>query len=124
MARVLVIDDSKFARQTCRELLTKIGHDVIEAATGQEGLEVTGRESPDVIVLDLLMPGLAGHEVLKTLQQQHPSIPVIVMTADSQKKTAELCLALGAVQVINKFVDPDELNNAVRHALGREGQGC
>ena len=117
MARILVIDDSKLARQTCCNALTKMAHETLEAATGREGLEIVERESPDVIVLDLLMPDLEGQEVLKILQQRFPSIPVVVLTANTQRNAAEECLELGAVQVINKFVDPDELKNAVHNVL-------
>ena len=119
MARVLVIDDSKFAQQACRKALAHTAHEILEAMTGREGLDVAERESPDVVVLDLLMPDLEGQQVLALLRKKNPSIPVIVMTADTQRLTAEECLALGAVQVINKFVDPDELGNAVNEALGQ-----
>ena len=117
MARVLVIDDSKFARRMCRDVLSSMAHEILEAATGQEGLEVAERESPDVIVLDLLMPGLAGEEVLRILQERNPSVPVIVMTANTQEKTADECRALGAAQVINKFVNPDEFKSALNTVL-------
>lgn len=120
MARILVIDDSKLARQTCRQILAEMGHESLEATSGQEGLAAAKRHLPDAIVLDLLMHEMDGREVLKVLRQQNSSTPVIVMTADMQTKTRDECLRLGAIEVINKFVDPDDLKNAVEVALGTE----
>jgi CheY-like chemotaxis protein len=102
----------------CQDVLSGMAHETLEAATGQQGLEIAERESPDVIVLDLLMPDLAGEEVLTILQERHPSVPVIILTANTQEKAAEECLALGASHVLNKFVNPDEFKSALNKVLG------
>jgi twitching motility two-component system response regulator PilH len=117
MSKVLIIDDSAVARMRCRNDLEELGHDVLEAENGEQGLEQARREMPDLVILDLLMPGEAGGKVLKELQTRHLSIPVIIMTADTQKQTRENCLKLGAKAIINKFRDADEFARTVCEVL-------
>jgi len=118
MARILLIDDSALARKRCRQEIEADGHEIFEASDGTAGLELVDRNIPDLIVLDLLMPGETGTSVLETLQIKHPSIPVIVLTADVQCETREGCLRRGAKAVLNKFRDPDQFKQTVREILG------
>ena len=117
MPRILLIDDSAVARMRCRQELEADGHEIFEACDGTAGLELIDSGIPDLIVLDLLMPGEAGTSVLEKLRIKHPSIPVIILTADTQQQTREQCLKLGAQAVTNKFRDADEFTRTVREVL-------
>ncbi len=109
MAKILIVDDSLFMRMQLKEILQNAGHQVVEAGGGEEGLKLAAGQSPDAIILDLLMPGLDGVAVLRKLREQGIQTPVIVHTADIQDSTRQQCLELGARAFLNKPPRPDEL---------------
>ena len=116
--KVLIIDDSASARGLLRELITGVGHDVIEAVNGDSGLDLIRKESPNLVFLDLLMPGKSGFEVLEELRDKGlDRMPVLVLTADIQKEVREECLAKGAVEVLNKPLNRDEFLAALSKYL-------
>lgn len=96
MANVLVVDDSWVARLGMNKLLVSLGHTVTEVADGLEALERVKAAPPDVMFLDLLMPGLDGFGVLDALAQRGFSVPVYVLSADIQETTLKKCRDLGA----------------------------
>ena len=121
MAQILIIEDSTYQRsKICRVLQTE-GYELLEAANGHEGLKMTVINTPDCILLDLVMPEMGGVEVLQVLHDQGTNIPVIVLTADIQETTRQQCLELGAMAFINKPVQQDKLRNAIAKALGSKG---
>lgn len=120
MARILVIDDSNLARQLARVAFQPAGHELLESSDGEAGLAIMRRERLDCVVLDLLMPGTTGCDVLRTMKQERLNVPVIVVTADVQTTTRDECLKLGAALVINKPKSPDELLDAVSQVLPAE----
>lgn len=105
MAKILIADDSIFQRANLRYLLKLREHEILEAGNGQQALELAAVHAPDCIILDVIMPQMSGPEVLETLRARHNQIPVIVLTADIQSSTQQHCLALGAVEVVEKPVD-------------------
>lgn len=115
--RVLVIDDEPDVLLLCRVNFELAGHEVLEAPSGERGLELALHEHPDVIVLDVMLPGMSGIEVLEALQAD-PSldaIPVVVITAWSHAEVdAELA---GADRFVSKPFDPDALAAAVEELL-------
>ena len=117
MALILIIDDSDFQRRLMRKLIERQGHTVIEAANGQEGLDMIATQSPACVFLDLIMPESNGFELLENLQQQKLDIPAVVVTADVQTSTHQQCLELGAMAVINKPVDSNILHQILAQAL-------
>ena len=86
MKKVLIIDDDEVFRKTTGGMLSSHGYVIIEAKDGQEGLEVTEKEKPDLILLDLVMPNMGGMNFLKILQQNDPSnkIPVLITSNFSE----------------------------------------
>lgn len=90
--RVLLVEDSPFLRYAARAVLHRRGYEVIEAADGQEALELLTRSRPDVILLDLVMPRLSGTEVLRALKQDPllADIPVVMLSnsAESENEAA------------------------------------
>ncbi|MEY3868625.1 MAG: response regulator [Microcoleaceae cyanobacterium] len=117
MALLLIVEDSWLSRRVLCKMLQEKGYETIEAASGPQALEMLPRISPDCILLDLLMPEMEGREVLKILREQGSKIPVIVITADIQKTTRCECLELGAIAVINKIPDSEELTRWVEKAI-------
>lgn len=112
MSKVLVIDDQQIPRKAVATILRESGHEVAEAATGAEGVQLARDFSPDVIVLDVYMPGLDGFEVVERLKSDPATTaaPVIFLTAESP--TDELIvrgLALGASDFLNKSCSRAEL---------------
>jgi DNA-binding response OmpR family regulator len=117
-ARVLIVDDSPTARSIIIRILQ--GRYVLETAgDGMKALEAVAENPPDLIILDLLMPGVDGIGVLRTLKERHSKVPVLVVSADIQESTRARVLDLGARLFINKPVAKDALVEAVEAILGR-----
>lgn len=99
MALVLVVDDSAHARNALSTLLTRAGHAAIVALDGAEALRMIDDHEPDVVLLDLLMPGIDGMAVLSRLSQENPrgvSPPVVVVSAVGDDETRKSAAKLGA----------------------------
>jgi CheY-like chemotaxis protein len=117
MTQILMVDDSMYQRHKARHALEAEGYDLVEAANGHEGLEMIAVNSPDCILLDLIMPEMGGLEVLQALRDRGSSIPVVVLTADIQESTRQRCLELGTSAFINKPLQEAELVNTVKRVL-------
>lgn len=105
-AKVLLVDDSGLARRSTRRLLEEAGYTVIEAEDGLSALERFAVEKPDIVLLDLVMKGMYGLEVLAKLREMDPGARVIVMSADIQTSSREMVKAAGASGFINKPAQP------------------
>jgi two-component system chemotaxis response regulator CheY len=117
-AKILIVDDSGLARRGTRRILEEAGYEVIEAQDGLGGLEQYFVHKPDVVVLDLVMKGMYGNDVLTKLREMDAGARVIVVTADVQHSSRSLVEASGASGFLTKPVQGDELLLAVRTALG------
>jgi len=102
MAKVLIIDDSAMSRRILRSIIESAGHDVLEAADGLVGLEQYFLHRPDVVLLDLIMLGMSGMDVLQKLREMDANARVIVATADIQISTREMTQAQGAAGFVTK----------------------
>jgi CheY-like chemotaxis protein len=108
--RVLVTDDDEDQRFVLRRLLARQGiRDVLEAADGEQALEVARSHELDLIVLDLAMPGRSGFEVLPELQEAAPGTPVVVLSGYQRARMGDLVLERGAVGYVEKRVPSDRL---------------
>jgi two-component system, chemotaxis family, chemotaxis protein CheY len=116
-AKILVVDDSSLARRTIRQLLEEGGHTVEEATDGVQAIERYFLNRHDLVILDMVMEGMYGLEVLMKFKQLNPDIRVIVVTADIQNATKAEARAAGAAALINKPVVRDELNRVVDAVL-------
>jgi two-component system alkaline phosphatase synthesis response regulator PhoP len=97
--RILLVEDDRFLRRACEASLRQRGFTVIAAADGEEGLRQARAEHPDLILLDLLMPKLAGVEVLRALKAdpETKAIPVLILSNSSREQDVSEVISLGAV---------------------------
>lgn len=111
MARVLVIDDEPDVLLLCRVNLSHAGHEVLEAPDGARGVELARSEHPDAVILDLMMPGLDGVDVLGMLADDETTrdIPVMMLSAKTQRADRERCREAGAIVYVTKPFSPLEL---------------
>jgi two-component system chemotaxis response regulator CheY len=116
--KALVVDDSALARRNVRRALEAAGLEVIDAEDGISALERYFLERPDVVLLDLVMKGMYGLEVMNKLREIDPGVRVIIISADIQQPSQQLAFAQGACAFVQKPVDDRELLDAVRAALG------
>jgi DNA-binding response OmpR family regulator len=119
--RVLVIDDEPPIRLLCRVNLEAEGMTVLEAADGPSGLDVAKEETPDVILLDVMMPGLDGWSVAEQLLEDSRTreIPIIFLTARAEFRDRARGLDIGGIEYITKPFNPIELAPTVRDLLAR-----
>jgi two-component system, chemotaxis family, chemotaxis protein CheY len=118
--RILVVDDSSLARRRARGILEAGGYEVIEADDGMAALERYFIDKPHVVMLDLVMKGMYGIDVLTRLRQLDPAARVIVVSADVQTSSHELVDAAGAIGFLVKPLDEEAALKLIRDAL-REG---
>jgi DNA-binding response OmpR family regulator len=125
MTRVLVIDDEAPIRLLCRVNLQAEGMDVLEAADGPTGLDAARENRPDVILLDVMMPGLDGWRVAEQLLDDPltSEIPIIFLTARAEFRDRARGLDIGGIDYITKPFNPVELAPLVRDLLDRLARG-
>jgi two-component system, chemotaxis family, chemotaxis protein CheY len=116
-AKVLIVDDSSLARRTVRQLLEEMGHTVEEAIDGTQAIERFFINRHDLVILDMVMNGMYGLEVLAKMREMNPEARVIIATADIQKSTQEHARAAGAAAFINKPLNRQELTRTVNTVL-------
>jgi DNA-binding response OmpR family regulator len=123
--RVLVIDDEAPIRLLCRVNLEAEGMEVLEAADGPSGLETARGETPDVILLDVMMPGLDGWRVAEELldDERTAAIPIVFLTARAELRDRARGIDLGGVDYVTKPFNPLELAPLVRDLLARIDRG-
>jgi CheY-like chemotaxis protein len=122
MARVLVVDDEPDVLLLCRLNLEQHGHEVFEAGNGEEALRAVRERRPDLIVLDLMLPGVDGYGVLEALRNEGstPGVKVLVLSAKSLQADRDRSRQLGAEAFLTKPFLPDDLCRTVDRMLGLE----
>jgi two-component system chemotaxis response regulator CheY len=108
-ATVLLVDDSGLARRSTRRLLEEAGYQVVEAEDGLSALERFAVDKPDIVLLDLVMKGMYGLDVLEKLREIDPAAKVIVVSADVQTSSRDMVKAAGASGFINKPAAPGQV---------------
>lgn len=116
-AKILVVDDSGLARRLDRKILEDLGYEVEDVSDGAQALERYLLNRHDAVVLDLLMQGMYGMDVLQKLKQLNPNLPVIVVTADIQRTTREQVKELGGAAMVNKPVTKEQLEEVLKIVL-------
>ena len=120
-ARVLVADDEDDVRELVVYRLSRSGYDVVEARDGEEALRLAGERTPDLLVLDVMMPRIDGYELTRRLRAEPATsrVPVILLTARTQENDVSQGFEAGADDYLKKPFNPDELLARVRAVLGR-----
>ena len=117
-ARVLIVDDSALARRNLRQILESADCEVAEAEDGLSALERYFLEKPDIVLLDLVMRGMYGLDVLEKLRQLDPAAKVVVVSADIQTSSQKLVDEAGAKAFITKPFDREEILVTLEAVLG------
>ncbi len=120
--KILVVDDEKVVCKELRKFLEGKGYDVVEAYSGDEAISAYTRETPDVVLLDILMPGKNGVETLHELKELDPDASVIMVTAVHEEEIAKQAMAEGAFDYITKPIDPGYLEMALMTKLALLGK--
>ena len=115
--RILVVDDSSLARRRARGILEAGGYEVLEAEDGIAALERYFVDKPDLVMLDLVMKGMYGLDVLARLREMDPAAKVIVVSADVQTSSHQMAAAGGAAGFLVKPLDETEALATIRKAL-------
>jgi len=120
-ARVLVVDDEAPIRLLCRVNLEAEGMEVLEAGDGPSGLETARRERPDVVLLDVMMPGLDGWRVAEELLEDPATsgIPIVFLTARAELRDRTRGLDLGGLDYVTKPFNPVDLARLIRDVIAR-----
>jgi len=119
MASVLIVDDERSMRDFLKILLEKEGHEVSTANSGASALETLNKHSFDVIVSDIRMPGMTGIQLLETVKEQSPELPVILITAFASPDDAVLAMKNGAFDYISKPFNVDEIKSVIESATNK-----
>ncbi|MDP1993029.1 MAG: sigma-54 dependent transcriptional regulator [Syntrophales bacterium] len=117
--KILVIDDEPILRNSLEIALKSSDYEVITAQSGEEGLDLFQKESPDLILLDHWLPGINGDEVLRLIRESDTEIPVIIMTAQGSIELAVNSMKMGAFDFLVKPFDLEQLEMLVQRALDR-----
>lgn len=115
-SKILLVDDEKKYVQTLSKRLMMRELESAVVYDGESALELAREEEPDVMILDLRMPGIDGIEVLRRVKQTHPAIEVIVLTSQGSEADKKTCMELGAFAFLSKSVDIDELSTTIKAA--------
>ena len=119
--RVLLIDDHALFRSGLRELLSRREIEVVDAVgNGDDGIPLVESKSPDVVLLDMRMPGLNGLEVLKRLREKHPDMPIVMLTTSRDEKDVIDSLQSGAQGYLLKDMEPEELVDALNRIVNKK----
>jgi len=119
MATVLIVEDSRPMQRTLQRLFEADSLQVQIATDGPSGLEMFRNELPCVVVLDLKLPGISGKELCREFKAQAPSVPIVILSANSEVDDKVLLLELGADDYVTKPFSPKELLARVRRAMRR-----
>lgn len=122
MARILIIDDDDLLRGVLAKALTHAGHEVIQAADGQQGLDLFFATTVDLVITDLIMPVQEGVETILQLRQQNATIPIIAISGGvpNSKVYLEIAEKIGAKRILPKPFTPQELIKVISEVLAEK----
>lgn len=120
--KILVVDDEPPIVRLMEFILARQGHEMVVAVNGEEALEKVRAESPDLVLLDIMMPRIDGYEVARTLRADptHGDIPIIMLSAKAQEEDIRKGLEVGVDEYITKPFSPDHLVKVVTDYLARK----
>ncbi len=123
MAKILIIEDDRFLRELMARKLTQVNYEVVEAVDGEDGLQKIAEKKPDLVLLDLILPGIDGFKVLSKVKETPnlSSIPIIILSNLGQREDIERGLKLGAVDFLVKAnFTPNEIVEKIKRLLSKK----
>lgn len=119
MAKVLIVDDSRVYRYSLRKLLKDWGHDVLTAKNGEQAIGIAREQKPEIILMDIVMPGMSGYQAKRMLARDDATahIPVIFVSTRSEETDQIWGLRQGAAAYVTKPVEPKVLQSAIIDAV-------
>ena len=119
MAKVMIVDDSPTEVHVLQTMLTKNGHEVVVATSGEEGVEMAKKETPDLILMDVVMPGMNGFQATRQISKntETSSIPVIMVTTKDQETDKVWAMRQGAKDYIVKPANEADLIDRINKVL-------
>lgn len=117
--KILLIDDSPIARIILKKCIPQ-GYETMEADSGEKGLEVLNEFRPDLVFLDLTMPGMDGFETLERIKKLNSDLPVVVISADRQKASIKRVIELGAWNSLQKPPKPEIIRQTITKIEGSQ----
>lgn len=112
--KILLVEDEASIRKFIRINLEREGYEVFEAGTGEEGVEIARAEAPDIVVLDIMLPGIDGFEVCQILRQEFPQLGIIMLTAKAEDYDKIIGLQFGTDDYMTKPFNPTELTLRIK----------
>ncbi|KKO52592.1 response regulator [Paenibacillus sp. DMB20] len=122
--KVLIVDDQNGIRILLMEVFSSEGYETFQAANGKTALDIVKKHEPDLVLLDMKIPGMDGLEILKHIKQMNPDIKVIMMTAYGELDMIKEATDLGALMHFTKPFDIDEMRLAVNMQLQDKSNIC
>ena len=119
---VLIVDDEPMARTLLRLMLVRAGFNVFEAEDGFDALEKVRKNQPDVVLLDVMMPGMDGFAVCEALRNEASTatLPIVMLSAKTDLESMNKGLRVGATKYLTKPISPEELTQHVREVLEQD----
>ncbi|HPN73937.1 MAG TPA: response regulator [Candidatus Marinimicrobia bacterium] len=118
--KILIVDDEQNVCEFLGEFLQDKGYLVIKARSGSKALRYLEKNNPDLVLLDILMPGMSGLEVLKRIRKLYPDLPVIILTGVKDKRVVDDIINVGPVDFIPKPIDLDVLEKCISSNLAKK----
>jgi len=118
--KILIVDDEQNVCEFLGEFLQDKGYLVIKARSGSKALRYLEKNNPDLVLLDILMPGMSGLEVLKRIRKLYPDLPVIILTGVKDKQVVDDIINIGPVDFIPKPIDLDVLEKCISSNLTKK----
>ena len=118
MAKILVADDSRTSRRMLLDIIRTIGFDeIIEATDGNDAVAKFDMHQPEIVTLDITMPGMDGIEVLKAIKEKNPSVTVVMITAAAQSTKIMEAIKIGAEEFIAKPYEAAQVESALKRLM-------
>ena len=118
VTRILVVDDESYVRDLLKRVLTRRGHEVDVAADGEAALELMGEHRYDLVLTDVVMPGIDGFDLLRRVKATYPAVTVIVLTGYARKQSISDFLLYGADEYLSKPFQVQALLDSVDRVVG------
>lgn len=120
--RILVVEDTPINMYVLQRVLHNEGFEVVEAKDGREAITKAEKERPDLVLMDMRLPGISGYEAVSILHQKIPTLPIIAVTADALPGDREWCLNLGCVDYFSKPIHYRQIVDAVHRIIDARDQ--